>query len=147
MENVKEESRTISAPYTFARCFNAQCSKAEKCLRRMAALYDTNSYPFISIVNPDCLPADTCNCPHFRDAEKIHVAWGLKNLFDRIPYVDAISLRSQLLGHYGKTTYYRFYRGEHYLSPNEQNYIRRLFRQKGITDEPAFERYTDEYKW
>ena len=43
--------------------------------------------------------------------------------------------------------YYRFYRKEKYLSPEQQEYIRRIFRQKGITEEPAFDSYTEEYKW
>ena len=45
------------------------------------------------------------------------VAWGLKRLLDRIPYEDAVSIRMQLVGHYGKTGYYRFYRGERGLMP------------------------------
>lgn len=52
-----------------------------------------------------------------------------------------------MLSHFGRGLYYRFYRKEKYLSPEQQEYIRRIFRQKGITEEPAFESYTEEYKW
>lgn len=77
----------------------------------------------------------------------VHVAWGLKQLLNRIPYEDAVSIRIQLVGHYGKTGYYRFYRGERGLMPKDQAYIRQLFRNKGIKEEPTYQRYTEEYIW
>lgn len=68
-------------------------------------------------------------------------------MLDRIPYEDAVSIRSQLVGHYGKTGYYRLYRGERGLMPKDQAYIKQLFRNKGIKEEPAYQRYTEEYIW
>ena len=50
-------------------------------------------------------------------------------------------------GHYGKTGYYRLYRGERGLMPKDQAYIKQLFRNKGIKEEPAYQRYTEEYIW
>lgn len=145
---MKEESNTLSAPpYSFARCLNAQCSKAESCLRRLAALQDTTQHPYITIVNPACVPADDNACPHFQTAEKFRAAWGVKRLLDKVPYADAVSIRKQLIGHFGKTKYYRFHREEYYLTPTDQAFIRQLFRNKGITEEPPFDRYTEEYKW
>ena len=87
------------------------------------------------------------DCPHFQNAEKIHVAWGISHLLDNVPYKDGTNIKQQLIGHFGKTLYYRFYREERFLSPAEQNYIRQLFRRKGITEEPVFDSYTDEYNW
>lgn len=52
-----------------------------------------------------------------------------------------------LVGHYGKTGYYRFYRGERGLMSKDQAYIRQLFRNKGIKEEPTYQRYTEEYIW
>ena len=67
------------------------------------------------------------------------MAWGLKQLLNRIPYEDAVSIRIQLVGHYGKTGYYRFYRGERGLMPKDQAYIKQLFRNKGIKEEPTYQ--------
>lgn len=144
---MKEESNALSVPYRFARCFNAPCIQAEKCLRHMAALYDTANYPYVTIVNPNCIPADGVDCPHFQSAQKVRVAWGVKTLLDKVPYKDAMSIRGQLVSHFGKTGYYRFFRGERGLMPEEQAYVRQLFRKKGYTEEPPFERYTNEYIW
>ena len=118
---MEQKTNTLSVPYSYARCYNEQCRQAENCLRRMAALYDTADYPFM--------------------------AWGVKGLLDKIPYEDAVSIKQQLIGHFGKTKYYRFYREERYLTPKEQAYIRQVFCNKGITEEPPFTRYTDEYMW
>lgn len=57
------------------------------------------------------------------------------------------SVSEYIGGHYGKTGYYRFYRGERGLMPKDQAYIRQLFRNKGIKEEPTYQRYTEEYIW
>ena len=114
---MKEEPDSLSVPYNFARCFNAQCPQASKCLRHIATQLDTTDYLYISIVNPARYPADGNQCECFKTTVKVHVAWGLKQLLNRIPYEDAVSIRIQLVGHYGKTGYYRFYRGERGLMP------------------------------
>lgn len=144
---MKEESDNSSVPYNFSRCFNDQCPQASKCLRYVAAQNETADYLYISIVNPVRYPADGNQCECFKTTVKVHVAWGLKRLLDRIPYEDAVSIRIQLVGHYGKTGYYRFYRGERGLMPKDQAYIRQLFRNKGIKEEPTYQRYTEEYIW
>ena len=142
---MEQKTNTLSVPYSYARCYNEQCRQAENCLRRMAALYDTADYPFITILNPVRFPKADGNCSYFQKAEKVRMAWGVKGLLDKIPYEDAVSIKQQLIGHFGKTKYYRFYREERYLTPKEQAYIRQVFCNKGITEEPPFTRYTDEY--
>ena len=107
---MKEEPDSLPVPYNFARCFNDQCPQASKCLRHIAAQYNGADYLYITSVNPARYPADGNQCECFKTAVKVHVTWGLKRLLDRIPYEDAVSIRSQLVGHYGKTGYYRLYR-------------------------------------
>lgn len=135
------------APYNFSRCFNAQCPKAENCLHRLAAVHDTPEYPSIRIINPLCIPEDNSQCSYFQSAKKIHVAWGIKHLFDNILHKNVSTLKNQLISYFGRGKFYRFYREESYLTPEDQNYIRRLFRQNGIEEEPVFDSYSDEYRW
>lgn len=136
-----------AVPYQYTHCLNEKCPKGEKCLRRLVALHSTDQYPTLSIVNPKCIPGDGSACTFYKPIQKIRVAWGIKHLLDRVPHQDAETLKSQMLGHFGRGMYYRFYRKEKFLSPEQQEYIRRIFRQKGITDEPAFDSYTEEYNW
>lgn len=142
---MKDEHDRMTVPEHFARCFNSECPQAANCLRRIAAQHDTNNTRYITILNPERYPADGNQCESFKNATKVHVAWGLKRLLDRIPYEDAVSIRMQLVGHYGKNDYYRFYRGEKGLMPKDQNLIKQIFRNKCIKDEPNYQRYTDEY--
>ena len=141
------ERRTRQPVCPLQFCFNDQCPQASKCLRHIAAQYNGADYLYITSVNPTRYPADGNQCECFKTAVKVHVTWGLKRLLDRIPYEDAVSIRSQLVGHYGKTGYYRLYRGERGLMPKDQAYIKQLFRNKGIKEEPAYQRYTEEYIW
>ena len=41
---MKEEPDSLSVPYNFARCFNAQCPQAPKCLRHIATQLDTGDF-------------------------------------------------------------------------------------------------------
>ncbi|MEO4949205.1 DUF6078 family protein, partial [Bacteroides uniformis] len=68
-----------SVPYGFAHCFNSQCVHKEECLHHLAATNCTSQCPTLSIINPNCIPADTTNCPHFRKALKCRVAWGIRH--------------------------------------------------------------------
>ena len=64
-----------------------------KCLRYIAAKNEITDYLYISIVNPARYPADGNQCECFKTAVKVHVAWGLKRLLDRIPYDELGSIR------------------------------------------------------
>ena len=115
---MKEEPDSQSVPYNFSRCFNDQCPQASKCLRYVVAQDKIADYLYISIVNPARYPADGNQCECFKTATKVHVAWGLKRLLDRIPYEDAVSIRIQMVGHYSLNTFseIQFYKLSLYIS-------------------------------
>ncbi len=136
-----------AVPFGYAHCFNTHCVKGEKCLRHLVALHSTNKYSTLSVVNPNSIPKDTNDCPFFRPIRKIKIAWGVIHLLDEVPYKDTSFIKERMLNYFGRSLYYRFYRKEHSINPEQQEFIRQLFRQKGITKEPVFEYYTDEYEW
>lgn len=100
--NMKHQSEKPLAPYSFSRCFNAQCAKAETCLHRLAAVRDTPEYPSIRVINPLCIPADSSKCPYFQSAQKAHVAWGISHLLDDVPYKYLHTLKNRLIAHFGR---------------------------------------------
>lgn len=134
-------------PYTFNHCFKHECAKAKNCLRNIAARNCTGSSITLRIINPACIPADADACPYFTSDQKIRVAWGIRHLLDNVPYKDVFEIKSRLMGYFGRAKYYRFYRNEKYLTPDDQAFVRKLFRQKGIKEEPVFESYSEEYQW
>ena len=144
---MEEELNYQLVPYNFPHCFKTQCPKGEKCLHHLVAVHSTDQYSTLSVVNPNCIPADTNSCPFFRSIQKMRVAWGVSHLLDDVAHKDAIALKSSMISHFGRGLYYRFYRKERFLNPEAQEFIRRLFRQKGLTEEPVFDTYTYEYKW
>ncbi len=134
-------------PYGFAHCFRGECPQCEHCLRHMAATHSSNGESCLTIVNPAHLPEPDTPCRFYIKGEKIRVAWGIKDLYEKLPMRQARAVRDSILARYGKTHYYRIYRKECHLLPKEQEYIAQLFRRYGIPDEPAFEYYTEVYPW
>lgn len=136
-----------AVPYSFAHCFNHQCVRNNKCLRHLAAEHCAPTQLFLQIINPACVPEDTGSCPYFRSVRKIRIAWGVKHLLDKVPYKEGKLLKSQMIRRFGRTSYYRYYRKEFGLSTDDQEFIRQIFKENGITEEPVYEYYTEEYQW
>lgn len=134
-------------PYDFDHCQQAQCPQAETCLRRLAAIHAPQTLPSMKSVNPNSLPADLTRCPYHLSTRKVRIAWGIKGFLNRLPLEDAKAIRRTLILHFTKTHFYRLQRKERCLRPRDQEYIRQLFRRYGVTEEPAYEYYTEEYDW
>ena len=134
-------------PSGFVHCFNSQCPKADGCLRQVAARYSAHADRHVRIVNPAYFPVGDAACPDFKSAKKVRIAWGITNLLEKVPYRTARHLRKLMSFHHTKTLYYRYYRKEYGIPPEAQLYIRKLFRQHGVEEEPVFDSYTEEYEW
>lgn len=125
MRNPQKKNKPV--PDSFARCLNEKCKQANSCLRRLALLQTTPETHYFSIVNLASVSQDAAKCPFFVSSRKLRMAWGMKHLLDNVPYKTAYSLRYNLLAYYGKSHYYCCFRGECYITPTEQAYIRNLF--------------------
>ena len=74
------------APKDFARCLNATWPRSQNCLRRTAALQDTDEHLFLKVVNPLRYPKEGEECKLFRSTDKVRMAWGVTHLLDNVPY-------------------------------------------------------------
>ena len=135
-----------SVPYGYKHCFNNECVRRENCLHHLVAKHSNSRYPALTIVNPHCIPEDTAKCPFFKSSQPIQIAWGIKTIFDSVPYKNAKVMRMRVISYFGRTHYYRIYNQERGLTPQDQAYIRQVFRENGVP-EPTFERYTSEYNF
>ena len=61
------------APKDFARCLNATCPRSQNCLRRTAALQDTDEHLFLKVVNPLRYPKEGEECELFRSTDKVRM--------------------------------------------------------------------------
>lgn len=58
----------------------------------------------------------------------VQYAVGMDHLLDQIPYLEAKRIKQRLLMTYGKNKFYQFKRKERTFSPEDQQYIRQVFR-------------------
>lgn len=132
-------------PDWWAVCQNAGCPQAESCLRRVAAQSLPSSVTVWPCVMPGALKDG--ECAFYAKNEKVLIARGFKNMFARVKSRDDIyTMRRELTDYLGsKGTYYRYKEGERVLSPEQQQWILRLFAQHGYTDGLEFDEYTDGY--
>ena len=95
------------APKDFARCLNATCPRSQNCLRRTAALQDTDEHLFLKVVNPLRYPKEGEECELFRSTDKVRMAWGVTHLLDNVPYKEGSLLRNMIINHLGRSQYYQ----------------------------------------
>lgn len=136
-----------TVPYNFTHCLHAQCPQADTCLRHQVALRIPYECERITIINPARTLSAGESCPYFAPDKLQRFALGITHLLDSIPHSDAIAIKNQMLERFQRNMYYRFSRKEHLISPTDQKYIRQLFLSRGITSEPVFDEYVEQYGW
>ncbi len=133
-------------PNGFVHCFNKDCKRAASCLRYQASLHVPAAIRRISVLNPACLKQEG-DCPEFVDDTPVKYAYGWTHMFDNLIQEKAVAIKNELLLHYGKSEFYRLKRKEKSFSPQAQQYVARVFRAHGVTDEPVYDSYQYEYMW
>lgn len=132
-------------PYVFMHCIHTSCTRANNCLRQKAMRHVPTETVSVSILNPALTDEDGENCNYFFADRKVKFALGMTQMLDKLPYRKAREIKRALYAHFDRSMYYRILNKERYIKPSEQNYIRKLFLQKGITEEPIFDSYVDHY--
>ena len=136
-----------SIPGNFAGCFNGQCLCADKCLRHLLTACIPEDRNYVTTVNPGKAVPDGKSCPFFLPKKVVRLAVGMLHLYDNLNYRDALAVRREIYLHFGRGTYYRIRNGERLIAPDEQNFIKQVFRKHGITSDPVFDGYEDAYEW
>ena len=134
-------------PAYYMICLNSACPQAENCLRQLYAMHYPADAVSVRALNPRLYPKGSGECEHYRPMKKIHLAWGIKDMLRDIPYDRARSIRRDMISHFGKTRYYRFFREEIPLTPAEQSAVQNIFRNNGVDTAPAYNRHSEEIDW
>ena len=71
----------------------------------------------------------------------------MTHLLAYIPHNDAIAIIRQMLTYFGRTHFYRLWRKERLFSPEQQEYVRQLFLERGLQEAPVFDEYVEQYEW
>lgn len=143
---MKPEFDYNSLPYDFIHCLNARCKRADECLRRQATLRMPKERGTVTVVNPGHIVSTGKNCPYFKPDKPLLYALGMTRLLDAVPHSEAMMIKQQMIDYFGQNNYYRFKRKERLFSPEEQEYVRGLFQERGLTDLPVFDEFIERYE-
>ena len=86
------------------------------------------------------------SCSLYEEGRRQRLAWGISRLYDELRAPDARWIRQVLQSYLGRGVYYHVRQLRRALTPEEQEYIRGLFDERGYTDLPlTFDRYEEVY--
>jgi len=129
-------------PYGWCYCFHEQCHRKEECVRFLSCQYLAEKETRGNAVYPNAWRSGECK--EFCQLRVVRMAWGFDHLFREVKVVDAQSLRASLRSYLGsKGQYYRYKLGQLKLKPEQQEYIKQLFRSYGYAN-VEFDHYDDE---
>lgn len=129
-------------PLSWAHCFCNGCPKHEGCMRYQTGMRIPDSLQAGAAIYPTAYSSGSCK--YYKAIRVIHSAYGFRQLFRNVKQVDYTPLRQemkQFLGSHG--AYYRYNRGERLLTPEQQQWILRLFDRYGYKTGLAFDHYRD----
>lgn len=134
-------------PHGFAHCLNNSCKRAGECLRCRAAQHIPAERKTVTIVNPTQTNQEGEDCSFFKSDQLQQFARGMTNLLAYIPHNDAVAIKQEMLTYFGRTHFYRLWRKERLFTPEQQEYVRQLFLQRGLQEAPVFDEYVEQYEW
>ncbi len=124
-----------------AYCFNDTCPKAGACFRHLAAQFKPSDKKSGNAIYPDALQDG--HCDYFIRPRIMKAAWGLGSLYNAVKHQDVCIVKSEIMAALGgRTSYYRYHRGEKLLTPEQQSHIEKVFAAKGYAS-PSFEHYKE----
>ena len=81
-------------PKNFIVCFNESCSIGGYCLRRLAAIHDSENSDLLTVVNASKF--NESNCKYFLENKKVRIAYGMKDSFEDVKAKDIANIRKEL---------------------------------------------------
>lgn len=130
---------------TIGYCLSAECPRAASCLRRLA--YE-HAAPFHQhyFLDPRGQVVGE-RCPDYLSNRVYLQAWGFRRASFLLRRGQASDLRARLRYEFGwaRATYYKYYSGGGALDPEEQQIVREVFAELGVTQPELFDRYEEAY--
>lgn len=144
---MKDKIDFSELPHNYPACINQQCPKADHCLRQLAEQSLPDTVEFWSYARPKQVASPDYDCPFYRSNKKVRYAKGVLKTFSDLSNKQIQAIRRHLTDHFCERTYYRIRKGERVLSPSEQEFLKDVFRQCGITAPLEFDAYFEDFEW
>ena len=131
-------------PFDWLLCYVSDCSHREECMRYQVCQQMPEGVSHHPCVLPNAVR--TAQCPYFHAIKKVRVAIGFQNIFYDVKARDIAQMRSELAAYLGRGgSYFRYRKGALQLSPAQQEWIRKLFRRYGYSEDVRFDDTKDVY--
>ncbi len=144
--NMKENFDYKDVPAGYDHCLNAPCLRSAECLRFKIGTLVNKDVAYFSIINP-LYVAEHATCPYFQANRLTRYAYGITHLYDNLSYTQYPEIKRQIYAHFGHSYYYRIRNKVLPIKPEDQDFIRELFRKEGIDTEPLFDEYVEMYNF
>ncbi len=136
---------TLPADYVI--CWHPSCPLSANCLRHLAALQTDPGQAFTPAVNLRAVSPESGSCALQRPVRAQRNAYGLRNIYDRVPAALRSRLFNAVRSRIGNTQYYHYYNERRPITPDVQALIESIFREFGITEPIVFSRYEEVPAW
>lgn len=104
-------------------CFNNECPLHEHCLRWQVGRYVPERLYTINCFNPNHPGAGSDTCPGYRSDKTQRIPRGMTHFYEAMTRHMEIAIKSQLINHFSRVTYYRYRRGEYPITPKIEQKI------------------------
>ena len=136
------EIRFNDVPRNWAVCFNGECPLKSECMRFQAAETMPDSVMTWRTIMPAAWKKG--NCIAFVRKRVERKAYGLKHFLDHVEQKDYHWLREKTMDYLGgRTSYYRYNRGQKLLSEAQQQYLLQMMKRAGYEGKGEFENYCE----
>lgn len=134
-----------NVPAGYQLCFNSECPKKDECLRYLAGQHLSDNNDWGPAIYPNIKIGEK-GCRFYRTEQPKRMAWGFDKLFEEVKRKHSSILHNALHVYLNsKSNYYRYHHGELLLSPKQQEWIIKLFKKYGYTENLEFDHYVYAY--
>ena len=143
---MQEDFDYKDVPKGFLHCLDTKCTHSATCLHFLAAQHAEQNISSFLVVNPVYV-ANRDECQFFQTVCLARFALGITHLFNNLQHAKAVKIKAILYNYFGRNTFYRIRSKQRLIKPEEQDFIRKVFIEEEIADEPIFDEYVDRYNW
>jgi len=147
---MKEEQLSVEYqmfPTQFQHCMLEACPRSTTCIRFRAFTLAPPERSAFPLLNPAHLAGqDPDQCPHYCDDAPGTFVSRLNQAAETLPSAKYTLIRQDLIGTLGRSTYYRFMRGEYWLNAEEQQHVLEIFCQQGVEEHLVYDRQRHLYR-
>ena len=135
-----------TVPSWYVLCTNSECPLRKDCLRYLAGSNAPDSLESALCVMPATLKNGQCRL--FDEKKVVVKAYGFSLLYEHVLKKDYTAIRKSITKYlHGAKMYYEYKRGERFLKPEQQQWIRELLKSFGYEWEVPFDRCIKDYDY